>query len=136
MKQEEKQIWSAHQLRLAVLSRERASYEKEYGERAKEIMDLHGGNFPIEEQKKMAKEAMEKMTKFERQEHQEIGRYMKEIEDYDRRRNPSPEKQTVNNEQKETEPEKPTLTGGSRFFNSLGYEKLKAQEAPDRSKER
>lgn len=137
MKPEEKQIWSAHQQRLAALSRERAGFWKDYADRREALEATYGkDNIPSSEELKMAKEAIEKIESLNERDYKEIGRYMKEIEDYDRRRNTSPEKQTVNKEEKAQEPEKPALTGGSRFFNSLGYEKLKAQEAPDRSKDK
>lgn len=136
MNEEELKIWDAHQQRFAKLSRELVTILKEGREDRQALFASYGAEKPPKSDlEKIEKNITERVAKHTERVNNEIGRVMQEFDDYDALHNPISAK-NITIQEKRPEPEKPTLTGGSRFFNSLGYEKLKAQEAPDRSKDK
>jgi hypothetical protein len=128
MKEEEKKIWQDHQARLAVISRERSDFAHNYAQK-KEALEVSYGRIPIEESISIAKEAIKTLEDIHKREHQEIVRYMDEIETYDRRRNPEPGKDKL------AEPEKRQLSKmGSYFLTKFDRSDTQEKVSPEKAK--
>jgi hypothetical protein len=85
MKAEEKSIWNQHQSRLAEISRERTETMKSYETKMEAIGAAQSSQPQIltREKQQINRDTETKLRAISNKEFAEIGRYMKEIEDYD-----------------------------------------------------
>lgn len=134
MKEEEKQIWNAHQKRLTELSREKTASVKDYIEKRRALQASYGNETtPQREITKLDDEVKKRLAKIKEDEDKEINRVMGEFEDYDQSRNAIPiEKQT--SDKKDIAIQGNESKPKSRFLNSLHYTRLKEKDKHEKEK--
>lgn len=89
----EKEIWSAHQQRLAVVSRERMAMDREHVQNIRALAVSYSGseNIPDSERYRLLKSFNQKNAVITEKENKEIARVMREFDAYDaRKRAPEP----------------------------------------------
>jgi hypothetical protein len=92
----EKEIWSAHQQRLAVISRERMAMDREHVHDIRALAASYGGSakIPDSEKYKLLNSFNDKNAAITEKENKEISRVMREFDAYDaRKRTPEPPQQ-------------------------------------------
>ncbi len=90
MREEEKRILKEHERRLKELREDIGKFQVKYADERRALEASYGtGNIPAKEENKLIKYAQEQNKKFNERQDAEKARYIKEIEDYDRRRYPS-----------------------------------------------
>ena len=84
----EREIWNAHQKRLAEISRERAAMVREYRQDFRAMRASYGQteNIPDTEKERLSKNFIEKNAAVTEKENKEIARVMREFEAYDARK--------------------------------------------------
>lgn len=129
MREEEKRILKEHERRLKELREDIGKFQIKYADERRALEASYGtGNIPAKEENKLIKYAQEQNKKFNERQDAEKARYIKEIEDYDRRRNPSLIKEEP---KKEAAPEKTT----DGVPKSPFYSKFIGDYKPEPSKE-
>lgn len=138
MREEEKRILKEHEQRQKELMQDIGKFQIKYADERRALEASYGtGKIPEKEEKKLTTYAQEQHEKFKEREEAEKARYMKEIEAYDRRRNPSrineePKKEATQERTPDAVPQSPLY---SKFIGD--YKPAPSQEPtpPAKAKE-
>lgn len=138
MREEEKRILKEHERRLKELREDIGKFQVKYADERRALEASYGtGNIPEKEENKLIKYAQEQNKKFNERQDAEKDRYIKEIEDYDRRHYPS---RISEEPKKEAELEKnpdgiPKLPLHSKFIGDYKPEPSKEPSPPAKGKD-
>ncbi len=138
MREEEKRIHKQHDDFKKEHSGDIVKFQIEYADRRRALEASYGlGNVPKHEEQKLVAYAKEQNEKFNEREDAEKARYIKEIEDYDRRRYPS---RISEEPKKEAAPERtpdgvPKTPFYSKFIGDYKPEPSKEPSPPAKGKD-